>query len=179
MKHTDCQEKPTPPATRLTEAELTPERIWQALDAIHDPEIPVVSVVEMGMIRSVGLEGQKVIIHFAPTFAGCPALDVIQAEIKQRLLELDAGEVQVQVRFSPPWTSDWITPEARQKLKRFGLAPPPFHAGRLERALEQAAVCPFCGSKDTRLTNSFGPTLCRAIYVCTNCTQPFEQFKPL
>ncbi|HJW91164.1 MAG TPA: 1,2-phenylacetyl-CoA epoxidase subunit PaaD [Anaerolineales bacterium] len=179
MERTDRENELTPPAAKQQEDELTSEKIWQILETIQDPEIPVVSVVEMGMIRSVGLDGQKVIIQFAPTFAGCPALDVIQTEIKQRLLELGAREVQVQVKYSPPWSSDWITPEARQKLKRFGLAPPPFHAGRLERALEQAAVCPFCGSQETRLANSFGPTLCRAIYVCTRCSQPFEQFKPL
>jgi ring-1,2-phenylacetyl-CoA epoxidase subunit PaaD len=179
LERNEHENQPSSTIASPDEKELTAGLIWQVLESIHDPEIPVVSVVEMGMIRSVGLDDQKVIVHFAPTFAGCPALDVIQSAIRKQLLELGAMEVQVQVTFSPPWTSDWITPEARQKLERFGLAPPPLHAGRLEQALEMAAICPFCGSQETRLVNSFGPTLCRAIYVCNNCTQPFEQFKPL
>jgi ring-1,2-phenylacetyl-CoA epoxidase subunit PaaD len=158
---------------------LTAERIWQILDEVKDPEIPVVSVVEMGLIRSIGVQEGRLVVTISPTFAGCPALQVIQEEIAARLRLAGEAEVEVRLTYSPPWRSDWITPAARQKLKAFGLSPPPRHAGRLETALAQAARCPYCDSADTTLKNDFGPTLCRAIYVCNNCRQPFEQFKPL
>ncbi|HLE50625.1 MAG TPA: 1,2-phenylacetyl-CoA epoxidase subunit PaaD [Anaerolineales bacterium] len=158
---------------------LTTDTIWQILDLVKDPEIPVVSVVEMGLIRSVGLDGETVIITMTPTFAGCPALQVMQREITNRLHQGGVREVRVQITFSPPWSTDWITPLARQKLKDFGLAPPPRHAGRIDLALSTAVACPYCNSENTSLKNDFGPTLCRAIYVCNNCQQPFEYFKPL
>lgn len=158
---------------------LTVERVWQILDEVRDPEIPAVSVVEMGLIRSVGLKDGQLVVTMTPTFAGCPAIEVMQAEIRARLSQ--AGQLQVEVRltYSPPWCSDWITPAAREKLKAFGLSPPPLHAGQLATALAQAARCPYCDSDDTILKNDFGPTLCRAIYVCNNCRQPFEGFKPI
>ncbi len=158
---------------------LTAERVWQILDEVKDPEIPVVSVVEMGLIRSIGVQAGRLVVTISPTFAGCPALQVIQDEIAERLRLAGEAEVEVRLTYSPPWRSDWITPAAREKLKAFGLSPPPRHAGRLEEALAQAARCPYCDSDDTSLKNDFGATLCRAIYVCNSCRQPFEQFKPL
>jgi ring-1,2-phenylacetyl-CoA epoxidase subunit PaaD len=158
---------------------LTADKIWQVLGEVKDPEIPVVSVVEMGMIRSVGLEGEAVTVTMSPTFIGCPAIQVMQQEIEARLRQAGAARVEVKTTFSPPWSSAWITPAARDKLKDFGLAPPPQHAGRIDLDLLETARCPFCDSEDTELKNSFGPTLCRALYYCRSCNQPFEQFKPL
>lgn len=160
-------------------SELSLAQIWQVLDQVKDPEIPVVSVVEMGLIRSVGWEGQKLLVTMTPTFAGCPALQVMQAEIAASLQRAGADQVEVRLAYSPPWSSDWITSAARAKLKDFGLAPPPRlkDAGTVS-AFERVA-CPYCGSQDTELKNSFGPTLCRAIFVCQHCRQPFEQFKPI
>lgn len=169
---------------------LTAERIWQILDEVKDPEIPVVSVVEMGLIRSIGWAGGRLVITMSPTFAGCPALQVMQSEICERLRQAGQEAVEVRLTYSPPWRSDWITPAARQKLKAFGLSPPPRRSDLIESAsiasatLEHAlpqwlARCPYCDSDDTTLTNDFGPTLCRAIYICNHCHQPFEQFKPL
>jgi ring-1,2-phenylacetyl-CoA epoxidase subunit PaaD len=155
------------------------DQIWKILDQISDPEIPVVSVVELGMIRSVGVAPQSVSVLMAPTFIGCPALDVIREDIRNQLLMAGAGDVQVKVTLRPPWTSDWITPGGRQKLEEFGLAPPRIHHGQVDQALEASSTCPFCGSADTILKNSFGSTLCRAIYQCHHCGQPFEQFKPV
>lgn len=153
---------------------------WRALEDVKDPEIPVVSVVEMGIVRSVELEGERVQVKMTPTFAGCPALHAIREDIATRLLEAGAAEVEVVLSLSPPWTSDWITPEARRKLKEFGLAPPPHLGGAMLPILSlEVAACPYCGSEDTTLKNSFGPTLCRAIFTCNGCHQPFEQFKPL
>ena len=158
---------------------LSNEAIWQLLAEIKDPEIPAVSLLEMGMIRQVGLAAGKVIVVLSPTFAGCPALQVMQAEIEQRLRQAGASAIELRLSFAPPWSTDWITPQGRQKLRDFGLAPPPIHAGRLHDALQQPAICPYCGSTHTEVKNDFGPTLCRAICYCHNCQQPFEQFKPL
>ncbi len=154
--------------------------IWKALDDVKDPEIPVVSVVEMGIVRAVALEGDAVIVTMTPTFSGCPALDVMRDDIAARLEDMGFDHVDVRTQLNPPWSSDMIADEARDKLKAFGLAPPPKHGGAVELVLMTApVVCPRCGSARTTLRNSFGPTLCRAIYVCDDCAEPFEQFKPL
>lgn len=158
---------------------LKSQQIWQILEQVKDPEIPVVSVVEMGLIRQVALNENAVVIRMTPTFAGCPALQVMKSEIETRLQQAGAANIQVQITLSPPWTSDWITTGARKKLKAFGLAPPPQHGGDFERLLQETATCPYCDSQNTQLKNDFGPTLCRAIYVCQDCKQPFEQFKPV
>jgi ring-1,2-phenylacetyl-CoA epoxidase subunit PaaD len=158
---------------------LTSQQVWQILEEVKDPEIPVVSVVEMGLIRQVAINKDHVLVRMTPTFAGCPALQVMRSEIENRLQQAGAEEVQVQITLSPPWTTDWITAEARKKLKGFGLAPPPQHDGDFEKLLQMTATCPYCDSQNTQLKNDFGPTLCRAIYVCQDCKQPFEQFKPV
>jgi ring-1,2-phenylacetyl-CoA epoxidase subunit PaaD len=159
--------------------ELTEERIWELLEEVKDPEIPVVSVVEMGIVRAVEIDGDKVTVQMTPTFSGCPALQAIQSDIRQYLLHNGAGQVEVDVILSPAWTSDWISAAARQKLREFGLAPPVPGTGRIALSELETATCPHCGSQDTTLKNSFGPTLCRAIYVCNSCKQPFEQFKSI
>ncbi len=162
-----------------TKTSLEPEQIWEILDEVKDPEIPVVSVVEMGMIRSFGVSDDKVVVNMTPTFIGCPAIEVMKDAIQARLLRAGAEQVEVNITHSPPWSTAWITSEARRKLKEFGLAPPPEHSGNLAEALTAPVACPYCDSHDTTLMNSFGPTLCRAIYVCNSCRQPFEQFKPI
>lgn len=158
---------------------ISTEEIWRILEQVKDPEIPVVSVVELGMIRSVGVEGDQIIVTLTPTFIGCPALHVIQSEIEARLLQAGAPQAQTRLSFSPAWSSDWITSAGRARLKAMGLAPPPRHDGQLEAALLAEVNCPYCGSSQTELKNDFGSTLCRAIYVCAACRQPFEQFKPI
>ena len=159
--------------------ELSLEDVWQVLEQVKDPEIPVVSVVEMGLIRSIGWDGDILLITMTPTFAGCPALQVMQSEIAARLRAAGAMQVAVRLTFSPPWSTDWISSTARQKLKDFGLAPPPLLGDTPGEGLPDVATCPYCDSPDTELKNSFGSTLCRAIYVCNHCRQPFEQFKPV
>jgi ring-1,2-phenylacetyl-CoA epoxidase subunit PaaD len=160
-------------------AHLDTQAIWRALDAVTDPEIPVVSIVEMGMVRDVRVHDESVTVALAPTFAGCPALDAIRNAIQEKLRALGVARGEVQLVLNPPWSSDWITESARAKLKAFGLAPPPVHGGNVTLFFAEAVGCPYCGSTNTRVTNSFGPTLCRAIYFCRNCQQPFEQFKAL
>lgn len=158
---------------------LTSQQVWQILEEVKDPEIPVVSVVEMGLIRQVAFAKNQVFVRMTPTFAGCPALQVMRSEIEARLQRAGAENVQVQITLNPPWSTDWITTEARKKLKAFGLAPPPHLGGDFGRILQEAATCPYCDSQNTELKNDFGSTLCRAIYVCKDCKQPFEQFKPV
>jgi ring-1,2-phenylacetyl-CoA epoxidase subunit PaaD len=133
----------------------------------------------MGLIRDIAHSGKRLIVTMTPTFAGCPALEIMREEIAARLQQAGWDEVEVRIVYSPPWSSDWITGVAREKLKAFGLAPPPLHANRLEIALAEPVHCPYCDSPDTDLKNDFGPTLCRAIYFCNHCRQPFERFKPL
>jgi ring-1,2-phenylacetyl-CoA epoxidase subunit PaaD len=146
---------------------------------VKDPEIPVVSLVEMGIVREVEITDQNVTIKITPTFAGCPALEVMIADVEARVRQLGAADVSVQIVLSPPWSSDWISPEGRAKLKSFGLAPPPIHGGRPEVIFYDLAACPYCDSKNTVVKNDFGPTLCRSIHYCQQCRQPFEQFKAL
>jgi ring-1,2-phenylacetyl-CoA epoxidase subunit PaaD len=159
-------------------------RVWEALAGIPDPEIPAISVVDLGVIGSVAVDGRRVRVELLPTFVGCPAIGVMQEQIGERLrAEGLADEVEVPVVFDPPWTSDRITPAGRERLRRSGFAPPaPMPDGPALGQLDELAVlpvaeCPYCGSRNTALENPFGPTLCRAIYHCAECRQPFEQFK--
>ncbi len=154
-------------------------QIWQILQTISDPEIPVVSLVEMGIVREVEVEGEAVTVTITPTFAGCPAMRVMQEDIVRSLKGQGATQVQVKTQIAPAWTSDWISEEARLKLKAFGLAPPLKHDGDLNIILLDIARCPRCNSRNTRLQNNFGSTLCRSIYTCNNCKEPFEQFKAI
>lgn len=157
--------------------------IWAALDEVPDPEIPTVSVVELGVIGGFGFEpdgtgGERLVVDLLPTFVGCPAIEVMRETVGERLRSMElADEVRVELTFDPPWTSDRISPEGREKLRASGFAPPPpIGPGDWLPTLD-LATCPYCGSRTTTLDNPFGPTLCRAIYHCDSCHQPFEQFK--
>jgi ring-1,2-phenylacetyl-CoA epoxidase subunit PaaD len=152
--------------------------VWKILKQVMDPEIPAVSIVELGIVREVAVQGDCARVSLAPTFSACPALEVIQRQVEADLLQ--AG-IQPLVNWSasPPWSSDWITPDGRLKLASIGLVPPPRHSGLIELALIERVTCPFCGSIDTTQKNSFGPTLCRSIFYCNSCRQPFERFKPV
>lgn len=158
----------------LAEADL-----WQALDEIADPEIPVISLVELGVIRNVVVDDTAVTVDMTPTFSGCPALAEMDRLIVEKLMALGATAVAVNHILNPPWSSDWISENGRRQLKAFGLAPPPVHGGNLNVTFFDTVVCPYCDSDDTTLSSAFGTTLCRAMYVCQSCQQPFEQFKPL
>ncbi|MGH2729302.1 MAG: 1,2-phenylacetyl-CoA epoxidase subunit PaaD, partial [Actinomycetota bacterium] len=144
------------------------------------PEIPAVSVVDMGMVGSVDVDGGRALVVVLPTFTGCPAVPVIKEDVALAVAEVDGiDEVEVTFSFDPPWTTDRITEVGRAKLQEFGLAPPTGTGPVLitEIGLPGVAICPFCGSRDTRAENMFGPTPCRAVYYCASCRNPFEQFK--
>lgn len=154
------------------------EQVWQALAGVPDPEIPVVNVVEMGIVREVRLEGGKATVTMTPTFSGCPALHAIRESLERAVRDLGFAEVEVKTVLSPPWSTDSIAPEARAKLERYGIAPPrpTSDLGLLQLELEPVR-CPRCGSLDTSVKNTFGSTLCKSIYVCNACGEPFEGFK--
>lgn len=158
---------------------LTKNEILNAIQSVMDPEIPAVSLMEMGIIRDVEIRNGRVEVTMTPTFSGCPALVEMETLIQQAINNLSSVEVIVHKQFNPPWTSDWITDEGRQKLKEFGLQPPNRHGGNLVMTFFDVVTCPRCDSKKTTLKNSFGSTLCRAIWYCNECQDAFEQFKPL
>jgi len=150
---------------------------WKALESVVDPEIPIVNVVEMGMIAGIRMEADCVAIDMTPTFVGCPALDVIRENIRTAVSAVTPAQVRVNVVFDPPWTSERISEIGRQKLKAFGLAPPGDRcSGGTIQTLERTP-CPHCDSKETDLESLFGPTLCRSIHYCRSCLQSFEHFK--
>jgi ring-1,2-phenylacetyl-CoA epoxidase subunit PaaD len=160
---------------------VSEQQVWEALADIADPEIPVVSLVDLGVVRSVGVEGGRVHVEFTPTFLGCPALDVMREAMEEKVRELGA-EPAVEVVNDDSWSTDRITPEGRRKLRESGFAPPaPRSAGTPTLVQLQSAVfrCPYCGSARTRLENIFGPTPCRSLRYCESCRQPFEQFKTI
>ncbi len=165
----------------MTTSSLKPDQIWNILNRITDPEIPVVSLVEMGIARDVQIDGEKVIVTITPTFAGCPAMHYMREQIVEQLRSIGLEQVEVRTSINPPWTSEWLSDETRSKLREFRLAPPPRlnSHGNLELALSEAVACPFCGSINTTLENSFGTTLCKSIHYCHNCHQTFERFKPI
>ncbi len=152
--------------------------VWAALHDVHDPEIPAISVVDLGVVRRVDVAEGRLRVELLPTFIGCPAVDVMREAVAQRLAEF-AEDVSVEISFAEPWTSERITPEGREALRQSGFAPPPAGVPDEGRTLPvlPLAECPYCGSRNTTLENAFGPTLCRAIYHCAACSQPFEQFK--
>ena len=159
--------------------QLNHDHVWAAMGEIMDPEIPVISLVEMGIIREVEIEGATVEVTMTPTFSGCPALLEMEELIEAKVKGMGAESVILHKQLNPPWTSDWITDEGRKKLKAFGLAPPHQHGGNVMVTFFDLVPCPRCDSKNTSLQNSFGSTLCRAIWTCNDCLEPFEQFKPL
>jgi ring-1,2-phenylacetyl-CoA epoxidase subunit PaaD len=158
---------------------VTAEAVWEALAEVDDPEIPVISIVDLGVVRNVQVEGDRVHVEFTPTFLGCPALEVMRDQMASKLEDLGA-QPDVEVVMDDSWSTDRITPAGREKLRAAGFAPPaPREATAPKLVQLQSAVfrCPYCGSTDTKLENIFGPTPCRSIRYCTSCRQPFEQFK--
>lgn len=158
----------------------TRDDVFAVLANVMDPEVPVISVVDLGIIRGARVEGDTVHVTVTPTYSGCPAMREIEDDIRSALVAAGAATVHVSTVFSPAWTTDWIGADAREKLRAYGIAPPgraePQGLITLTRARPNV-VCPFCGSADTRLQSEFGSTACKAIHVCNSCRQPFDEFK--
>ncbi len=156
-------------------------RVWEALRDVADPEIPAISVVDLGVIGSVAVTDDAVRVELLPTFIGCPAVAVMQEQVTDHVRRLGiASQVEVRVSYAQPWSSDRISAIGREQLRASGFAPPALTSavdGLDELTVLSGATCPYCGSRATTLENPFGPTLCRSIYHCDACRQPFEQFK--
>ncbi len=157
------------------------QSVRSLLKSVKDPEIPLLSIVDLGMLSSVEVnsDSRTLRVHITPTFVGCPAIDTIQTNVRECLSTLDSYTVEVVVDLATPWSSNRLTEEGRQALAAHGLALPPRFEGAFEPEILLNAECPFCHSTNTKLVSPFGPTLCRALYHCNSCLQGFEQFKAI
>ncbi len=160
---------------------LTAEKIWELLDEVLDPEVPVLSILDLGIVRGVRVAGEQVTVDITPTYSGCPAMNTIATDIRLRLLAEGIPNVTIRNQLSPAWTTDWMTPAGRQKLEAYGIAPPVdgTATGHLLNLFGQdtAVRCPHCKSDNTRLVSQFGSTACKASYQCNDCYEPFDYFK--
>ncbi|TAD86989.1 MAG: phenylacetate-CoA oxygenase subunit PaaJ [Bacteroidetes bacterium] len=160
-----------------TEQDVT-ARVWQLLHSVPDPEVPVLSVIDLGIVRGVEAKGSHgVVVTITPTYSGCPAMDMIAMNIKMAVLAAGLAQVEIKTVLSPAWTTDWMTPAGKEKLLAYGIAPP------VGRALDEPYLedlqpaCPQCGSTITELVSQFGSTACKALFVCRACGEPFDYFK--
>ncbi|MEZ4747434.1 MAG: 1,2-phenylacetyl-CoA epoxidase subunit PaaD [Calditrichia bacterium] len=158
-------------------ATVTEQQIWQWLDQIPDPEVPVISIVELGVVRNVHLQDSHVDIEITPTYSGCPALKMMEESILHDLSKNGVSDVRIKTVLFPPWTTDWMSDETKEKLREYGIAPPEKNSKSPIHQLRESIDCPFCGSNQTRLQSAFGSTACKALYFCDGCCQPFEHFK--
>ena len=168
--------------TRSPSTQVSVEQIRVWLEQVPDPEIPVLSVVDLGVVRSVCWEADQCVVTITPTYSGCPAMLEMSQAIEQCLKQHGINSVAIQTQISPAWTTDWLTEKGRTALKDYGIAPPMQRAidiSGLTRRLDEPAIeCPQCGSQQTRLVSGFGSTSCKALYRCLACREPFDYFKP-
>jgi ring-1,2-phenylacetyl-CoA epoxidase subunit PaaD len=158
------------------------EQIFELLNEVKDPEIPTISVVELGVVRQAIIENEKVRVVITPTYSGCPALQTMQDDILAKLKEHGIG-AEIEVQLSPPWTTDWMDENAKQKLLDSQIAPPIGNATDVNKLFKVVSPnphvdCPWCGSNNTDIISEFGTTACKALYKCRSCGQPFDYFKP-
>lgn len=153
-------------------------KVYQLLNKIPDPEIPVISIIDLGVVRKVDFEGDVLVISITPTYSGCPAMKQIEQDIVTKLNNEGYEKVEVNTTFTPAWTTDWISNDARERLRKYGIAPPEGSADKsLLTGEPKVVICPQCGSKNTQLTSQFGSTPCKALYKCLDCLEPFDYFK--
>jgi ring-1,2-phenylacetyl-CoA epoxidase subunit PaaD len=163
------------------------EHAWKVLNGVLDPEVPVVSVRDLGIVRDVLADAQGLEVVLTPTYSGCPATEMIERSVREALEAAGLGPVKITLQRSPAWTTDWISEDGRRKLREYGIAPPSGNAAVTEvpmrfvrRGAPQARItCPHCGSNDTERLSAFGSTACKALYRCRSCHEPFEYFKPI
>jgi len=158
---------------------VTEDLIYHLLEDVKDPEIPVLSLVDLGVITGITIKNNEVKIEMTPTFVGCPALDLMKEEIIQRLQREGIIKIDIEVNYRSPWTTDRISGKGREALKKFGLAPPPPNVLIEDIEILEHPACPRCNTNNTELRSTFGTTLCRSIYYCNTCRESFQQFKPL
>jgi len=155
----------------------TIESVKQLLSTVMDPEIPVLSVIDMGIVRKIEIDGDAVTVIITPTYSGCPAMHAIEENIKTTLQHNGFLDVKIKTVFAPAWTTEWMTDATKQKLKEYGIAPPMSQSEVLQ--IDIPVTCPYCNSTNTQIKSEFGATACKAYYFCNACYQPFEYFKPL
>ncbi len=158
---------------------FTKDNIYEWLSEVKDPEIPVLSLIDLGVITGVTVDEEQVKIEMTPTFVGCPALDMMKEEIREVLHNYGVEKLVIEVSFKKPWNSDLISEKGKQALKKFGLAPPPPRKLFTDLEVLERAFCPRCDGTNTEIRNTFGATLCRSLHYCHDCKEAFEQFKPL
>ncbi len=157
------------------------DKVWNILKNVSDPEIPVLTVVDMGVVRDVEEQDGKLTVSITPTYSGCPAMNEIESNIRWALEEAGYNEVEVKTLISPPWTTDWMTEEGKQKLQEYGIAPPEGSSADKSVLFGEAkkVMCPRCKSRNTKMISQFGSTACKALYQCEDCKEPFDYFKCL
>ena len=157
----------------VIDTEIAPQKIWQILETVCDPEVPVLTVTDLGIIRDVKINDDKVEVIITPTYTGCPAMDMIAMNIKLALIENGYPNIKITSVLSPAWTTDWMSEEGKRKLKEYGIAAPDKKFIIAGDGIE----CPLCNSTNTRLISEFGSTACKALYQCCDCKEPFDYFK--
>ena len=158
------------------------QRAWRLLADVMDPEVPVISVVDLGLVREVLDDGQTLDVVLTPTYSGCPATEIIEASVRDALEQGGLGPLRVSMRRAPAWTTDWISAAGREKLRAYGIAPPgpvPAETSQPIRLMSRSVPCPRCGDTRTERLSAFGATACKALYRCLACREPFEHFKPI
>lgn len=173
-------------------SEVLKQQVWTVLSEVSDPEIPVISIVDLGIVRDVRWDEMRepphLVVTVTPTYSGCPATEVIAQSIREALDAQGFGEVDVETRLAPAWTTDWLSEEGRQKLKNYGIAPPVGRSSSTEHVIDisrlrrraplmRSVACPRCGSTRTEVISEFGSTPCKSLYRCTACLEPFDYFK--
>ncbi|MBK8519495.1 MAG: 1,2-phenylacetyl-CoA epoxidase subunit PaaD [Ferruginibacter sp.] len=157
----------------VTEPTIAKQKIWDILEQVTDPEVPVLTITDLGIVRDVKLNGDEVEIIITPTYNGCPAMDMIAMNIKLALIENGYQKVKVTSVLAPAWTTDWMSEDGKRKLKEYGIAAP----DKKFNIPEDGVECPLCNSTNTRLISEFGSTACKALYQCNDCKEPFDFFK--
>jgi len=169
----------------ILETNISSKEIWQILEQITDPEIPVLSIVDLGIVRDVHVDKNSIEVFITPTYSGCPAMDVISVNIRMELMQKGFSNIKIKQQLSPAWTTDWMTEKGKAQLKAYGIAPPQTRSDgppsdRISKMLfndEVMVECPQCHSKNTKLLSQFGSTACKALYQCQDCKEPFDYFK--
>ena len=159
----------------------TLKQIEEIISKIPDPEIPVISIKELGVLRKIEKIDEKIIVTITPTYSGCPAMDRFQKDIKEKLEDLEVSSFEIQLQYDPAWTTDWITEDAKKKLKKYGIAPPAHSTSdkTILMGKKKEVQCPRCNTRETKLVSQFSSTACKAMYQCEDCLEPFEYFKCL
>lgn len=161
----------------VTASNILTEQIWSILEDVTDPEIPVLTITDLGIVREVKINGDQVEVIITPTYTGCPATDMIAMNIKMALIENGYPNIKISSVLSPAWTTDWMTEAGKRKLKEYGIAPPQDESGRFQRLGSFHVHCPQCSSTNTKLLSEFGSTACKSLYQCNDCKEPFDYFK--